>query len=324
MDLLQQIRQPITSELAQYDALFDKVLIHNEAFMDQVLAYVRSRKGKMMRPILVFLLAKAWGNISTATYHSAVALELLHTSSLIHDDVVDESDERRGQTSVHSLYGNKIAVLMGDYMLSKTLEHSALTGNVEAVKAVAELGATLSEGEIHQLSFVEGEAIDEETYYSIIRRKTASLFAACGRLAALSVGADADFTAKAATFGEWVGMCFQIRDDIFDYYDDPSIGKPRGNDMAEGKLTLPLILALKSTGDAAMYALARKVKAGTATAEEITQLIDFTKRKGGVAAAEAKMKELRDEAVQLIADFQNTAVRTALEQYIDFAIGRTM
>lgn len=324
MDLLQQIRQPITSELAQYDALFDQVLTHNEDFMDQVLAYVRSRKGKMMRPILVLLLAKEWGKVTTSTLHSAVTLELLHTSSLIHDDVVDESEERRGQTSVHSLYGNKIAVLMGDYMLSKTLEQSALTGKVEVVKAVAHLGATLSEGEIHQLSFVKDEEISEKTYYAIIRRKTASLFEACGKLAALSTDADEAFTAKATAFGDLVGMCFQIRDDIFDYYDDPAIGKPRGNDMAEGKLTLPLILALKNTGDATMYSLARKVKAGEASAEEIAQLMEFTKQHGGVTGAEAKMNELRNEAVSLIADFKNEAVRVALEKYIDFVIGRTM
>lgn len=324
MDLLQHIRQPIASKLAQYDALFDQVLTHNEGFMDQVLTYVRRRKGKMMRPILVLLLAKEWGEIRASTLHSAVTLELLHTSSLIHDDVVDESEERRGQTSVHSLYGNKIAVLMGDYMLSKTLEQSALTGNVEVVKVVADLGATLSEGEIHQLSFVQDEDISEETYYAIIRRKTASLFAACGKLAAISVGAEEAFTTKATKFGELVGMCFQIRDDIFDYYDDPAIGKPRGNDMAEGKLTLPLILALKHTGSEEMYALARKVKAGKATAEEMARLMDFTKQNGGVAGAEAKMNELRNEAVELIADFKDEAVKAALEMYIDFVIGRKM
>lgn len=320
--ILQQIRRPIETELAQYTALFDEVLTHKESFMNQALGYVRGRKGKMMRPILVLLMAKELGDVREATLRSAVTLELLHTSSLVHDDVVDESAERRGQASVHKIYDNKIAVLLGDYMLAKTLHQAALTGSVAIVEHVSNLGATLSEGEIFQLANVESDFISEKAYYSIIRNKTAALFAACGALSALSMNADEEFYSKAKKYGEIVGICFQIRDDIFDYFDDAQIGKPRGNDMQEGKLTLPVIYAINSTGNAEAKAIAMKVKGHEASSEEIAWLIDFAKANGGIEYAEKQMEQLRDEALALIADFHNSEVKGALQQYIDFVIGR--
>lgn len=319
---LQAIRQPIEAELARYSALFDEVLTHEQSFMNQALGYVRGRKGKMMRPILVLLLAKELGEVSISTLRSAVTLELLHTSSLVHDDVVDESSERRGQASVHKIYDNKIAVLLGDYMLAKTLHQAALTGKVEIVEEVSNLGATLSEGEIFQLANVSTDFISEEAYYNIIRNKTAALFASCGSLSALSMDAPEEYRKRAQKFGEIVGICFQIRDDIFDYFDDSSIGKPRGNDMQEGKLTLPVIHAVNTTGDAAAREIAMRVKSHEATADEIKTLIEFTKANGGIEYAEAQMEHLRQEALALIADFRNAEVREALTLYIDFVIGR--
>ena len=324
MDALLQIRQPIAAELEQYIALFDQVLVHDEPFMDQPLAHVRSRKGKMMRPILVLLLARELGEIGVSTLRSAVTLELLHTSSLVHDDVVDESNERRGVAAVHEIYSNKIAVLLGDYMLAQTLRQSALTGNLHVVEAVAQLGATLAEGEILQLSHAESEEISEATYYRIIRRKTAALFEACGTLAALSMGGDAAYLERVRRFGDKVGMCFQIRDDIFDYYDDERVGKPRGNDMREGKLTLPIIYALTHTADADALAMAQRVKQGEATSADIAHLIEFAKQHGGIDYAHRRMEELRAECLDLIADFRHTGVRTALTQYVDFVIGREL
>lgn len=319
---LQDIRRPIEAELTQYSALFDQVLTHEQKFMDQALAYVRGRKGKMMRPILVLLLAKEIGTVCEATLRSAVTLELLHTSSLVHDDVVDESDERRGQASVHKIYDNKIAVLLGDYMLAHTLQQAALTGHLSIVDHVSRLGATLSEGEILQLANVETDFISEHAYYSIIKGKTAALFAACGALSALSMNASEDFYSKAKKYGEIVGICFQIRDDIFDYFDDAQIGKPRGNDMQEGKLTLPAIYAVNSTNNAEARSLAMKVKAHEATAEDIAALIEFTKANGGIEYAEAQMELLRAEALEIIAGFRNAEVKEALTMYIDFVIGR--
>lgn len=319
---LQDIRRPIEAELTQYSALFDSVLTHEQKFMDQALGYVRGRKGKMMRPILVLLLAKEIGEICEATLRSAVTLELLHTSSLVHDDVVDESDQRRGQASVHKIYDNKIAVLLGDYMLANTLQQAALTGHLSIVEHVSQLGATLSEGEILQLANVETDFISEHAYYSIIKGKTAALFAACGALSALSMNASEEFYEKAKKYGEIVGTCFQIRDDIFDYFDDAQIGKPRGNDMQEGKLTLPAIYAVNSTNNAEARALAMKVKAHEATGDDIAALIEFTKANGGIEYAEAQMEILRAEALAIIADFRCTEVKEALTMYIDFVIGR--
>lgn len=319
---LLEIRRPIESELARYATLFEKVLSHKESFMDKPLSHVRAKKGKLMRPILVLLMAKEWGEVGETALHSAVTLELLHTASLVHDDVVDESNERRGQPSLHKVYDNKVAVLLGDYMLALSLHQAALTQQVEIVEEVAKLGATLSEGEILQLVNVEREELSEEAYFAIIRNKTSALFSACGKLGAMAQHADGEYCRKAAKFGEIVGLCFQIRDDIFDYFDDASIGKPRGNDMCEGKLTLPVIYAINHSGDVAARELALKVKRFEAAAEDIAQLIEFTKENGGIEYARQTMESLRAEAVNLVSGFRNADVRQALEQYIDFVIGR--
>lgn len=324
MTELDRIKQPIAEELTRYVQLFDSVLTHEEDFMRRVLDYVRARKGKMMRPILVLLLAKELGAIGEPTLHAAVSLELLHTSSLIHDDVVDESEERRGKASVRKVYDNKVAVLLGDYMLAKTLSQSAMTGHIGIVDAVARLGATLAEGEILQLSHVEQESFSETTYFNIIHRKTGALFEACGELAALSMHADADFLQRARTLGSLIGASFQIRDDIFDYYDDEAIGKPRGNDLLEGKLTLPLIYALKTDADPEALACAQRVKAMESTPEDRAFLIDYAKSRGGIAHAETVMDDYRRQALELLAGFSNQEVREALQTYVDFVIGRNV
>ena len=322
MDILSQIRKPVAEDLARYERLFDTVLDHEDDFLGRALQYVRSRKGKMMRPLLVLLIARECGAIGEKTLHSAVTLELLHTASLVHDDVVDESNERRGQASVNAVYGNQISVLVGDYLLSKSLQEAAFTGRLRIVDIISRLGGTLSEGEIFQIANIRSEQISEEAYFRIIDHKTAALFAACAELGALSADAGEDFIEKARRFGEIVGICFQIRDDIFDYYSNSEIGKPTGRDMAEGKLTLPVIYALNSTNDAAMLALAEKVKKGEADRAEIETLIAFAKQNGGIEYAERKMQELRSQAYAAIASFKNEAVRKSLEQYIDFVIDR--
>ena len=322
MDILSQIRKPVAEDLARYERLFDSVLDHEDDFLGRALQYVRSRKGKMMRPLLVLLIARECGAIGEKALLSAVPLELLHTASLGHDDVVDESNERRGQASVNAVYGNQISVLVGDYLLSKSLQEAAFTGSLRIVDIISRLGGTLSEGEIFQIANIRSEQISEEAYFRIIDHKTAALFAACAELGALSADAGEDFVEKARRFGEIVGICFQIRDDIFDYYSNSEIGKPTGRDMAEGKLTLPVIYALNSTNDAAMLALADKVKKGEADRAEIEALIAFAKQNGGIEYAERKMQELRSQAYAAIASFKNEAVRKSLEQYIDFVIDR--
>lgn len=324
MDKLSLIRRPIHSELATYTALFDSALTHEADFLGRALEYVRSKKGKMMRPILVILMARELGEVKTESLRSAVTLELLHTASLVHDDVVDESGERRGQRSVNALYDNKVAVLVGDYLLSVSLLQAALTGSIRVVEIISRLGGTLSEGEVRQLANTQNEDFSEEAYFDIISRKTAALFAACAELGAISAGGDAEYVARAKRFGEIVGICFQIKDDIFDYYEEGEIGKPTGNDMLEGKLTLPAIYAINRTDSEEIRRCALRVKKGSASQEDITKLVSYAKEAGGVKYAEERMKELCVEAENLIKQWKNQAVRAALKDYLDFVVERTM
>lgn len=322
MDALEEIRRPIQSELERYKLQFDSTLTHEDDLLGQALGYLRGRKGKLMRPILVLLVAKEAGAIQECSLRAAVTLELLHTASLVHDDVVDESSERRGQASVNAVYGNKVAVLVGDYLLSGSLRQAALSADFRVVEIIARLGGTLSEGEIFQLENVHKEAVTEQAYFHIIRHKTAALFAACAQLGAISAGASDSFVELARSFGEIIGICFQIRDDIFDYFDEQEIGKPTGNDMAEGKLTLPAIYALHHSGSAEVQALAGKVKAGEASREDIARLVELTKQAGGIDYARRVMEDYRQAALKLLEGFQDEEVRGSLSKYLDFVIGR--
>ena len=324
MDYLSIIKQPIEGELAEFIVHFNEALSHTDGLLSQVLDHIRQRAGKRMRPILILLMAKNFGKITLSTQYAAVGLELLHTASLVHDDVVDESRERRGQRSVNAAYDNKVAVLVGDYILSTALLYVSRTHSEIVVRYLSELGRTLSNGEILQLSNIRNEAITEEAYYKVIEQKTAALFEACAAIGALSAGAREEDIQQAKTFGRNLGMIFQIRDDIFDYYDNSEIGKPTGNDMAEGKLTLPVIYALETTHDEAMTALARKVKAGDVTREEIERLVEFTKRNGGIEYADRKMWEIHAESCRFLdSEVGDADVRRSLRAYLDYVIERT-
>ena len=321
--MLNLIRKPIEGELANYKQLFDETLTHKDPFMSQALSYIKGRSGKMMRPILTLLVAKEMGEVVTPSLNSAISLELLHTASLVHDDVVDEAGERRGQASVNKKYDNKVAVLLGDYLLSLSLAQAAQTSNLDAVSIIARLGGTLSEGEIFQLENIDNEVLAESAYFRIVERKTAALFSACAQLGAISVGADAKCVETARRLGEIIGVCFQIRDDIFDYYKE-DIGKPTGNDLREGKFTLPAIYAITNNPSPRMSDLVKRVKQQQATTEEIEEIIEFTKVNGGIEYAEQKMVELREEALQLLADFKNAEIQEALKQYIAFVVDRKL
>ncbi|MFC2394788.1 MAG: polyprenyl synthetase family protein [Alloprevotella tannerae] len=324
VDKLAEIRRPIEAELNEYARLFAESLTHEDDYLGQALSHMRRRNGKMMRPILVLLAAKAFAPISEKTLRSAVTLELLHTASLIHDDVVDDSGERRGQASVNALFGNKVAVLVGDYLLSKSLHQAYLTDDLRIVEIVARLGGTLAEGEVKQLANIRQAVATEEAYFDVIRHKTAALFAACARLGAISADCAPATVEQAATFGEIIGLCFQIRDDIFDYYDDETIGKPTGNDLMEGKLTLPAIYALNHTDRTDVQTWVAHVKNSTATPEEIKSLVDFTKSSGGIDYAHQRMEELRKEAAQVLNAFPDEAVRRSLAAYLEYTIDRKL
>ena len=323
MDYLSVIKHPILSELTDFVELFNRSLSHTDRMLSQALDHIRQRAGKRMRPMLILLMAKSVGRVSDVTLHAAVGLELLHTASLVHDDVVDESGERRGQQSVNQLYDNKVAVLVGDYILSTALLHISYTHNETIVRYLAELGRTLSNGEILQLSNIHARDISEESYYQVIRQKTAALFEACCAIGTLSGGAPEEEIENAKMFGRNLGMIFQIRDDIFDYYDQSRIGKPTGNDMAEGKLTLPAIYALNSTHDEEMLAIAYKVKNGSVSKEEIARLGAFTKEHGGIEYAERRMWEMHAEALTFIErEVEDEDLKSSLRAYLDFVIER--
>lgn len=278
----------------------------------------------MMRPVLLFLVAKLFKDtVPNAALHSAVALELLHTASLVHDDVVDESSQRRGQLSVNAAFNNKVAVLVGDYLLATCLVEVSKTKNEKIISLIASLGQSLSEGEILQLSNIGNREYSEEIYFDVIRKKTAVLFAACTQSAAIASGATEEACEKARLLGEYIGICFQIKDDIFDYFDNCSeLGKPTSKDMLEGKLTLPAIHVLNSTREEWAAGLAVKVKERVITKEEIHRLVAFIKESGGVEYAENIMNEYRAKAHALLAGFPESDIKNSLIEYINYVVDR--
>ena len=323
MDQLSLIKAPIEQELSTFITLFNDSLTHSDQLLGNALSHIRQRGGKRMRPILTLLLAKNFGTVNESTQNAALGLELLHTASLVHDDVVDESDERRGQPSVNASFNNKVAVLVGDYILSTALLRVSQTGDQRIVENLAQLGQTLAAGEILQLTNIQNQDFSEEVYYQVIKKKTAALFESCAALGALSAGATDEVVSKAALFGQNLGIIFQIRDDIFDYFDSKEIGKPTGNDMVEGKLTLPVLYALNKTHSDSMITLARKVKAGTINRDEIAVLVAFTKEQGGIEYADKRMLDYHAEAKTFIDEYVKKAeIRDALIAYLDYVVQR--
>lgn len=324
MDYLSRIKAPIESEFELFNKLFATALTHTDDLLSQALSYISRRSGKRMRPLLVMLIAKNYGVVSDMTLNAAVGIELLHTASLVHDDVVDESGMRRGQRSVNAVYDNRVAVLVGDYLLSTALQHVARTYNGAIVEHLAGLGCTLAAGEIMQLSSVQDTDISETVYYDIVRRKTAALFEACCDMGALSAGLPEAETEAARAFGRNVGMMFQIRDDVFDYYPTADIGKPTGNDMMEGKLTLPAIYAVNNAGgEPAVRDAALRIKAQKASAGDIAYLVEYAKAHGGVDYARQRMMDFHRNAVAFIDNnVSKPEIKDALMAYCDFVIRR--
>ncbi len=323
MDYLSIIKQPIAAEMDDFIALFNESLTHSDGLLSQVLEHIRKRAGKRMRPMLILLMARNFGKITHVVQHAAVGLELLHTASLVHDDVVDESDARRGQASVNATYNNKVAVLVGDFILSTALLNVSRTHSEIIVRYLSELGRILSNGEILQLTNIQNEEISEEVYYQVIKQKTAALFEACAGIGALASDAPETSVDAAKKFGQNLGIIFQIRDDIFDYYDSTEIGKPTGNDMAEGKLTLPVIYALNRTKDAEMRELALRVKRHEIEADEIARLVTFTKLNGGIDYAERRMWDFHREAMSFLDNYvEDEQIYLSLKTYLDYVIER--
>ena len=322
MDVNSIIKQPISKEFDVFRDRFLDILKSDDDLLNRVLLHISKRTGKMMRPTLTMLLAKSLGEINDLTYSAALSLELLHTASLVHDDVVDESKERRGLPSVHSLFDNKVAVLVGDYLLASSLK-CASESTLEIVDVISRLGKHLSEGELLQLSNISSTSFSEEVYFRVIQNKTADLFAACGQVAALSQNADKEILERYRKFGLLLGLVFQIKDDIFDYLNNVEIGKPTANDMREGKLTLPALYALNNSGDEEMKKLALRIRSLNATDAEIHQFIAWVIEQGGITYAEKKMEEICKDALSLIQDVKDAEIFHALSSFLLYCKDRT-
>lgn len=323
MSRLEQIKEPIQAEFEVFKQKFDASLQSSNPLLGEVINFIKQRRGKMMRPMLTLLMAKLCGKIEESTYYAAISLELLHTASLVHDDVVDESDKRRGQASVNALYDNKVSVLVGDFLLATSLTNAALTDNISLVKLVSCLGQKLSEGEIIQLSNTNASDFSEDVYFDVIKKKTAALFSTAAEAGVRSVESCDEIAEKAYQFGELIGIAFQIKDDIFDYNPSDSLGKPSGNDMKEGKLTLPALYVLNAFNEESMKNLALKIRSLEATDEEITLFIDYIKRNGGIEYATQVMIDYRNKALDLLPQTASPDLKEALTSYIDYVIERS-
>lgn len=321
MDKKLLIAQPITSELDKFNSYFKESVFSDNARIQEVIDYIMKSDGKHIRPILLLLAAKACGEINDTTYLSALTVELLHTASLIHDDVVDESRIRRGRASVNAIYDNKIAVLAGDYFLSTALIKSVLSGDMEIISSISDLGRSLAEGELNQLSLAKEAIFDEEEYFEVIKKKTASLISVCMRIGALSVGGAPKQVADFACLGEYLGICFQLRDDIFDYFSN-DIGKPTGNDIREGKVTLPLLYALRDNDTQEKEQMTRLIKEADFSDEVVETLTSFAKVNGGIEYAYSKIELYKDKALDIINTLPENDIKTSLLHAVDYVVER--
>lgn len=315
----------ISEELLRFDKCFENLLRTRVPLADNVIRYFLDRKGKRLRPIITILTAKMLRNeVPQTTINGAAAIELLHNATLMHDDVIDQSDERRGSATINKVWDNKVAVLMGDFFLAKCLESSNATGSLEVSRTLSDVVIRLSEGELEQLANARSHMMSEDAYFSVISGKTASLFAACTRVAAVSVGADEEEMERLSQIGELMGLIFQIRDDVFDYFpSNNDVGKPTGHDIQEGKVTLPLLFALKhapSDESARMKSIIEKN--GELSEQDIATLVEFAKAMGGIEYALARMKEMAFEAKKQLATFPEKPSRKTLMSLIDYLISR--
>ncbi|QCR22891.1 polyprenyl synthetase family protein [Pontibacter sp. SGAir0037] len=319
---LDDIQAPIAQEMELFEKKFRTSMKSKVLLLDRIMSYIVKRKGKQMRPMFVFFIAKLFkDNIGEATYRGAALVELLHTATLVHDDVVDDANYRRGFFSVNALWKNKIAVLVGDYLLSKGLLLSLQNDDFEILKIMSNAVREMSEGELLQMEKARRLDITEEVYFDIIRQKTASLIASCCAVGAASAGASADDIEKARLFGEKVGLAFQIKDDLFDY-GTAEIGKPVGIDIKEKKMTLPLIFALSKADWLTKRRVIYNVKNNNGNNKRVQEVIDYVKKSGGIEYTVQAMNRFYAEALAILSTFPASPSRTSLEQLIAYTIER--
>lgn len=318
-----EIRDLISSDLERLQKIIKQSLSSNSPLLNKIVDKYLETKGKQIRPIIVVLSAKFFGaEVSDGVLCGAASVELLHNASLIHDDVIDETKQRRGHDTINNTWDNHIAVLVGDFFVSKALACAIRTNDFRVISTISELGKELSTGEIDQIDVAKHHSIDEQTYFSIINKKTASLFQSCVKVGGYSVGASDIDIANLSKFVELLGLSFQIKDDIFDYFKDDAIGKPTGNDLREGKVTLPLIYALSRTESPRHGEMRRLADSDSLTTEQIETLIDFAKAEGGIEYAYATMERLRAEARSILEPYPDNEAKRAFLSLFDYIIKR--
>lgn len=318
---LNDIQKPISRELEIFEDKFKESMKSSVPLLDRITHYIVKRKGKQMRPMFVFFTAGLCGGIAESTYRGAALVELLHTATLVHDDVVDNANQRRGFFSVNALWKNKIAVLVGDFLLAKGMSLSVENNDFELLKIVSRAVQQIIEGELLQIEKARRLDINEEVYFEVIRQKTASLIASCCACGAASADADPDTIAKMHLFGEKVGIAFQIKDDLFDFGTD-DVGKPLGNDIKEKKMTLPLIYALNSAGRKERHYIINLVKNHHEDKEKVEEVVRFVRASGGMEYAEDKMMDYQQQAFEILHSFPDNAFRQGLEKLVRFTTER--
>jgi len=320
--VVDQIKAPVQKEMDEFEHKFRESMKSSVPLLDKITHYIVKRKGKQMRPLFVFLSAKLCGGVTESTYLAASLIELLHTATLVHDDVVDDSNERRGFFSVNALWKNKIAVLVGDYLLSRGLLLSVDNNEYRLLQIVSNAVREMSEGELLQIEKARRLDISEEVYFEIIRSKTASLIASCCACGAASANAGEETIKKMHRFGEIVGIAFQIKDDLFDYGTGNGIRKPTGIDIKEKKMTLPLIYALNKASGTEKRAIVNTIKNHSTNPGKVTEVIDYVIKSGGIEYATQKMNEYKQTALKIITDFEKNESRNSLEQLVIYTTER--
>jgi octaprenyl-diphosphate synthase len=322
MDKLTVITKSVQKEIEAFNELFAASLHgHNDDFQSMI-DFISGRNGKRIRPIVLILSARLCGETNQKTIDYALILELLHTATLIHDDVVDNTMERRAQPSVNAQYDNRVAVLLGDYILSLAIARAVMVQNSVVMEIISRLAQNLAEGELTQLIASKEAIVNENRYFNVIRKKTAILLSSCSEMGALSANAMPETREKLRLIGENLGLCFQIKDDIFDYFDQGEIGKPTGNDIREGKITLPLIHALQTAPQTVSSAMLEIISKQNFTPENVRQLIEFAKEYNGIGYAQSKMQEIKVKTLELLVAFPDSEAKTAMTDLISYIIER--
>jgi len=322
MNTIKEIKKPIQQEMLLFEKKFKDSLNSKVPLLDKILHYIVKRKGKQMRPMFVFLSGKLFGDVNESSFRAASLIELLHTATLVHDDVIDDANMRRGFFSINALWKNKIAVLVGDYLLSQGLLMSLENQEYDLLQIVSKAVKEMSEGELLQIEKARKLDIEEDVYFEIIRQKTATLIAACCACGAVAAKQDKETVERMRKFGELIGIAFQMKDDLFDYYNEDLIGKPTGIDIKEQKMTLPLIYTLKNSDKKQKKFIIQTVKNYNTNSERVAKVLDIVKRSEGINYTIEKMKSYQNEALQMLKTFDDNESRKSLELLVNFVIER--